>query len=111
MGLLSASDEGLFEGAAEGFAAEESEESGSLGECPEALGVGGAEPLEVYGEECGVEVFAIWGSGEGMGREVWGRGGELRGALGIGGAEPAIVGPEHFLDSGFASQGASAAVG
>src|SRR5687768_6633045 len=59
MGLLASRDERLAEETAERFASVETQETGPRSEAEDFLRPWRAQPLEVDGEQCGVEVFAL----------------------------------------------------
>lgn len=110
VGLLAAGDERLFEEAADGFASEETKVAGAGGEREELFGEGRAQPLEIDGEFGSVEILARRLGGKRVRREI-GRGCiESWDTLAVQGAQPVVGAPDHFLNSGFATEGAAAAV-
>ena len=84
---------------------------GVAGQGEEALGVGGAEPLEVGGQRRAVE--AVLDRAVGLGLGGAGRGGDLEGRdeAAVGEAEPAVVAPGAELDRGLAAERRAAEAG
>ena len=81
------------------------------GQGEEALGVGGAQPLEVFGQRRAVE--AVLDRAVGLGLGGAGRGGDLeRGdEAAVLEVEPAVVAPDAFLDRGLAAERRAAEAG
>ena len=107
--LLAAGDQRLLEPAADRLAAREAQ--GLAGQGEEALGVGGAEPLEVLRQRRAVEAVLDRAVGLGVGRA--GRGGDLDGGdeAAVLEVEPAVVAPDALLDRGLAAERRAAEAG